>query len=336
MRIRYLRNALTSRIELLASIAIVATLATGPAMADPPSLIQYLPRDGAAIVVWTAPAGTVTGYNVYQQVVTDPNSDLPAATKVNTDPIKETSFMVPGLTNGTCYHFTVTAIVDGKESAPAGPTLSNSDTEGAKVCVSPQKPTQLGGGGEFYGVTVGTDFPGSHSVDAKGVITMKASGHDIYGQSDAFYFLAMPMAGDVTVTVRCVSGPTATADENGWNLGGPMIRESLDSPSRFAMMQIARDDPLQFKKRLTEGETPQNNDNGRDDNTARPVWLRVVRKGDDFTAFFSEDGTDYTQVGDVANISGFAKEPFVGVALCGHQDGEYSTATFDDFKITSP
>jgi len=337
MRLRYVRNALTSRIELLASIAVVATMATGTAMADPPSLVQYLPRDGAAIVVWTAPAGTVTGYNVYQQVVTDPNSDLPAAKKVNTDPIKETSLMVQGLTNGTCYHFTVTAIVDGKESDPASPTQGNADGEGAKVCVAPQKATQIKGvTGDFYGFNIGTSFAGSHSVDANGVITMKASGDDIYNSADAFYFLAMPMAGDITVTVRCVSGPTQTSDGNGWNLGGPMIRETLDSHSRFAMMQIASTSQLQFKKRQELDTTPANDGFDRDDNTKRPVWLRVQRKGDLFNAAWSEDGKTYTALGDPQSIDGFVKEPYVGVALCGHQDGEYSTAVFDNFAITSP
>jgi Fibronectin type III domain len=339
MKLQYVRNALASRIKVLAAMAVVATLATGPAMADPPSLVQYLPRDGAAIVVWTAPAGTVTGYNVYQQIVDDPTKDPPASTKVNTDPIKETSFMVPGLKNGTCYHFTVTAIVDGKESDPAGPALAGSsgDSDGTHVCVVPQKPTQIAGvTGDFYGFNIGTNFPGSHSVDASGVINMKASGWDMYNQTDGFYFLATPMAGDITVTVRCVSGPTQTSDGNGWNLGGPIIRETLDSHSRFAMMQIASTSQLQFKKRQELDSTPANDGFDRDDNTARPVWLRVQRKGDLFNASWSEDGKTFTALGDPQSIDGFVKEPYVGIALCGHQDGEYSTAVFDNFKITSP
>jgi hypothetical protein len=330
---------LHSVVRALASFAGVATLATSAAMADPPGQVQYLPRDGAAIVVWMAPAGNVTGYNVYQSIVDTPTAQPAAPVKVNTDPIKETSFLVQSLKNGTCYHFTVTAIVDGKESAPAGPNPTHRDPPGGtNTCVVPQKPTQLAGAGtaEFYGMTIGTNFPGSHSVAANGAITLKASGWDIWEASDGFYYLATPMAGDITMTARIVSGPTETSDGNGWNLGGPMIRESLDTHSRFAFMQVARDNELQFKKRVTYNETPENDGLGRDDNTARPIWVKLVRKGDDFHAFWSEDGKTYEEVGGGVTIDGFSKEPFVGLALSAHQDGEYSEMVVDNFSITKP
>jgi len=339
MRQQYLRRTLASCIPVLASIALVATLGTGVAAADPPTLVQTIPNDGAVLVVWSAPAGNVTGYNVYQSVVTDPKSDLPAPTKVNTDPIKETSFLVQGLTNGTCYHFSVSAIVDGKESDKAGPTVANTD-QGSKVCVSPQKPTAIPGvTGNFVGMTIGTDYPGSHTVDAKGVITLKASGFDIWNEADGMYFLAMPMAGDITMTVRTVSGPTENENGGGWEQGGAMIRETLDSASRFAMILVSRANALEFKKRVTVAEQPVNDDVSRDDNTARPLWLRIQRTGDVFKSWYSEDdGKTFVQAGDAAGvtISNFVKEPWVGLALSGHDDGNYSTAVFDNFKITTP
>jgi hypothetical protein len=330
MRSRYLRNA-------LASIVITAAFGTGvAAAADPPTLVQQVPNDGSVLVVWSAPAGNVTGYNVYQQVVTDPTADLPAATKVNADPIKETSLLVQGLTNGTCYHFSVSAIVDGQETAKAGPTVANGD-DGGKVCVAPQKPTTIPGvTGNFVGINIGTDFPGSHTVDANGVITMKASGFDIWNEADGIYFLAMPMSGDITMTARVTSGPTATTDDDGWNQGGPMIRESLDSASRFAMLLISNRNSMQFKKRVTVAVQPENDDANQDDNEHRPVTLRIERKGDNFRAWFSVDGTNFEEVGSGVTIDNFVKEPFVGIALSGHQEGEYSTMVVDNFKITSP
>jgi Fibronectin type III domain len=326
---------LVSRVEALASIVVVLLLTAGIASADPPDQVQYLPRDGAAIVTWMAPTGNVTGYNVYQQIVTDPKSQPAAATKVNTDPIKETSFMVPNLMNGTAYHFSVSAIVDGKESEQVGPFPAQTD-QGTYVAVIPQKPVKLGGAGEFYGSNIGTNYPGSHEVDAQGTIMMKASGWDIQSDADGCYFLAMPMAGDITVTVRCVSGPTATSDDNGWNLGGPMIRESLDARARLAMTQVARTGNLQFKRRTGFAESPPDTQTTDIDPTKRPVWLRIVRKVNDFTGFVSEDGTNWIQVGDTETIDNFAKEPYVGLTLSAHQDGEYTTAVFDNFKITSP
>jgi hypothetical protein len=329
------RIALAWGARLLVTTAIAAVLATASAAAQAPDNVQYLPQDGAVIVLWTAPAGNVTGYNVYQQIVTDPTSQPAAGEKVNAEPVKGTSLRVDKLQNGTSYHFTVSAIVDGKESEKVGPAPAQTD-QGDIVAAVPQKPVQLGGAGEFYGYNIGTDFPGSHQVAANGEITIKGSGWDIQSDADGFYYLAMPMAGDITVTVRTVSGPTATSDDNDWNLGGPMIRETLDSRSRLAMAQVARKGCLQFKRRLEFGEGPPDTCGDEISPEKRPVWLRVVRKGDDFSGFISEDGTAWTQVGETVTIANFVKEPYVGLAVSAHQDAEYTTIVFDNFKITSP
>jgi hypothetical protein len=188
----------------------------------------------------------------------------------------------------------------------------------------------------FVGHNIGTDFPGTHTVAADGAITMRASGWDIWESSDGFYFLATPIEGDLTITARVVSGPTMTSDENGWNLGGVMVRESLDARSRFAMMQVARDNELQFKKRVEFNETPQNDGFSRDDNTARPVTVRLERKGDNFRAWYSNDGTNFEEVGGGVTIENFAKQAYVGLALTSHQDTEYSTITWDSVTITKP
>jgi hypothetical protein len=312
-------------------------LAVGAAAAQTPEQVQYIPRDGAAVIVWMAPAGDVTGYNVYQYEPASPGGDLGAGKKVTAEPIKTTSHVVEGLTNGKAYHFKVSAIVGGTESEQAGPQPTHRDPPGGeKVVVVPQAPVKVGGIDGFVGHTIGTDFPGSHTVAADGSITMKASGWDIWEASDGFYFLATPMSGDLTITARVVSGPTETSDGNGWNLGGVMIRESLDARSRFAMMQVARDNELQFKKRVEFNETPQNDGFSRDDNTARPVTVRLERKGNDFRAWYSDDGTAFEEVGGGVTIDNFAPEPYVGIALSAHQDTEFSELKVDNVTITKP
>jgi hypothetical protein len=316
------------------AIAAVLILAVSPVLAaDPPSQVQYLPRDGAAVVIWNG-VTDATGYNIYQQIVTDPAADPPTAVKVNAEPVKTTSYVVENLKNGTAYHFRVSAIVDGQETEAAGPTLAEGN--GNFAAVVPQKAT-VHEGRELYGFNIGTDWPGSHTVDASGAITMKASGRDIYGMGDGFYFLALPLSGDVTVTARVVSGPTKVADdEGGWEQGGPMIRESLDAEARMTILAVMRTNPLQYKRRMEVATTPDHTEADRGDNTRRPVWLRLVRKGDTFSSFYSDDGTTYKAVGDAVTISGFAKEAYVGLSFCGHKDGEYQTIVYDNFQITTP
>jgi hypothetical protein len=313
----------------LVALAIGAA-AVRAAAAQTPDQVQYLPRNGAAIIVWTGVADA-TGYNVYQEVVTDPTAAPTGGTKVNAEPVKTTSLVVENLKNGTPYHFSVTAIVNGQESEAVGPYPAQGD-QGDVVVVVPQEPVL----GNYYGHNIGTDYPGSHQVTAEGQITLKASGWDIQSDADGFYFLAAPMAGDVTVTARVVSGPTITSDENGWNLGGVTIRESLDSRARFAMTQVAREGCSQFKRRTDFGESPPDSCSEDFDPTQRPLWVRVIRKGEEFSGFLSADGNDWKQVGETITIPGFPNEAYVGLAQCAHQDAEYSTIVFDNYKVTAP
>jgi hypothetical protein len=346
------RNVVRLGVGLLTPIVLMAALA-GPSAAaalDPEQVqVQYLPRDGAAIVLWNA-VDNATGYNVYQQEVTKPGSPsdqttATAATKVNTDPIKADihSLMVENLTNGKAYHFTITAIVGGAETDPVGPRPAGSGgDQGAFAPVVPQKPVKLDG---FYGYTIGTDLPGSHAIDDTGsTIVMKASGWDIQNSADGLYFLAVPVKGDVTVTARLVSGPSETANESSWNLGGPQIRGTLDPGSVLAMTQGAHAGRLQFKYREAYDNSPpeEHDTTGTfDDAEKRPLWLRVVRKGNDFSGFASYDGTTWLPLDDqgtggIHTIKDMPQEAYVGLSLSAHDDGEYTTATYDNFTITTP
>jgi hypothetical protein len=335
------RNVILRPAGRLGLAVLASVLLAGAAAAQAPEQVQYLPRDGAAIVLWN-PAPDATGYNVWQQEVESPTSDTLALKKVNATPITATSLLVENLTNGKSYHFRVSAIVAGIGSDPVGPAVAQGD-QGDFVAVVPQKPVKLAGRPEdFYGHNIGTDYPGSHTVSETGTITMRASGWDIQNDADGFYFLAAPIKGDVTVTVRMVSGPTETANGTDWNLGGPQIRASLDAGSILAMAQGARNGVAQFKYREEHGVgPPEERDTTGEDPARRPLWLRVVRKGDDFSGFHSNDGNTwvpFSSQGDtgVHTIKDMPDEAYVGLSLSAHDDGEYTTAVFDNFTITVP
>jgi hypothetical protein len=115
-----------------------------------------------------------------------------------------------------------------------------------------------------------------------------------------------------------------------------MFRESLDSRARLAMTQVAREGNLQFKRRTAFAESPPDTQTSEIELTKRPVWLRLVRKGNDFTGFVSEDGSNWIQITDTETIPDFVKEPYVRLAISAHQDGEYTTVAFDNVTITSP
>jgi hypothetical protein len=294
--------------------------------------IQILPRDKGALVAWNPAAVDGVTYNVYS---VQPNGSEPK--KLNTDPITGSSFVAEGLTNGTQTWIGITAVVGGVESLLQMPEPSN-DRGGRNTTSITPNPPILGG---LSLVNIGTETQGEVSVSGEGasaVVTMKGGGWDIWEENDGFAFLAMPMAGDIDISARFVKGPSEVDGGGGWELGGPMFRESTDSASRFLMAQISRANELQFKRRTVQYATPTNTGLSRDDNEARPVSTRLVRKGNTFQAFYSEDnGATWETLGDdetsKQTIDGFSSMPLVGIALAAHTEGEVSEVTIDNIVI---
>jgi hypothetical protein len=297
--------------------------------------IQYLPRDKGALIAWNAPAVEGATFNVYQ---VDANLGNPK--KLNTDPINGSSFVAEGLENGTPYHFAITAVVNGVESLMAAPEPVAEAHGDNNAIVVPMAPV-LGG---LSLLNIGTGDPGSITVTGEGanaVVTMKAGGWDIYQEADGFGFLAMPIEGDVEISARFVKGPSETDGGGGWELGGPMIRESADAGSRFVMAQVSSQNELQFKRRKVQYATPTNTGLSRDDNTARPVTTRLIRKGNEFQASYSEDGgTTWKPIGDddtsKDTLENFSSMPLVGIALSAHSEGQLTEATIDQIVIKKP
>jgi hypothetical protein len=298
--------------------------------------LQILPRDKGALVAWT-PAGVEGAtYNVYS---VDANGANPK--KLNAEPINGSSFVVEGLTNGTQTWIGVTATVGGVESLLQMPEPSNDRGGRNHASVTPNPPVVLGEGVALSLLNIGTATPGEVSVSGTGaasVVTMKAGGWDIWEEADGFAFLAMPMAGDVEISARFVKGPTESDGGGGWELGGPMFRESADAASRFVMAQVASQNELQFKRRKVEFATPTNTGLSRDDNTARPVSTRLVRKGNEFQATYSEDnGATWKPIGDddtsKDTLENFSSMPLVGIALSAHTEGSITEATIDNIVI---
>ncbi len=103
--------------------------ATPSAQSGPPAAPTNLaatPGDAQVALQWTAPPGTVTGYNVYAS-----QSSSGGYSKAGSS--QTTSYTDAGLTNGTAYYFTVTAVNGAGEGAPAGPVSATPQAPPLKV-----------------------------------------------------------------------------------------------------------------------------------------------------------------------------------------------------------
>lgn len=309
--------------------------------------VAYLPRDGSVLVTWrpVAIAGAEVSYNVYRVTANGGQRE-----KLNAEPIKTSSFLVEGLTNGQRYWFGVTAVINGVESGLQMPEPNSNNQNGQRrVGVAIPGPALLGGLQLYH---IGLHEPASIQVTGEGAaakITFRAAGTNVWQTGDGIPFLAIPIEGDLDISARFVKGPTE-ADGGGWEHGGVMIRESLDPGARFVYAEVPLDNRLEFKRRRAPAQQNIVSFVHRDDNAARPVAVRLTRRGDTFECFYSEDdGRTWLPLGDPDSaaldetskdtIAGFPKRAFVGLTLCPHFTGvagRYTEAEIDQFEIKTP
>jgi regulation of enolase protein 1 (concanavalin A-like superfamily) len=141
----------------------------------------------------------------------------------------------------------------------------------------------------------GTDIgnlriPGS-STYSSGTFTITAAEGDIWNTSDQFHFVYRQVTGDVEIVARIAS---ITLDTHRRSQAGVMIRESLTAQSRHVAMVGTPAAGYAFKRRTQTG--------GSSESTAGPAtnppgWVRLVRAGDQFSAYFSTNGVNWQRVG---------------------------------------
>jgi hypothetical protein len=166
--------------------------------------------------------------------------------------------------------------------------------------------------------------PGSFSV-ASGVFTIRASGTDIWGSTDEFYYVYQPMSGDGEITAR-VTGLQNTAP---WAQAGVMIRETLTGNSRHAFMMVSAQNGLDLEYRTTTGGPTA--EVYRGNNGRVPVWVRLVRTGNTFKGYYSTDGVSWTLQGSVTVTMG--SSVYIGLGVSSLKNTVLNTATLDNVRV---
>jgi hypothetical protein len=177
---------------------------------------------------------------------------------------------------------------------------------------------------------------GSFGYDpATKIYTVTGGGADIWDKADAFHYVYKQLSGDGEIIAQVVEigGPSA----NEWRKVGVMIRESLDAGSRHALMAVSpgASHGLAFQYRDKSGNS--NSEHGVDNATA-PYWVKLVRRGDEFTGYHSPDGITWTMK-DPAGVERDAANPvtiemgpnvYIGLAVSSHDAKVMCKSVFSD------
>ena len=260
---------------------------------------------------WNA-VGGANNYTVQYKTV--------AAASWTTANTNTNTIALSALDCGTSYLFTVQA-----NCASGASAISNGSFSTSTCTVSCTLPTR------WSADDIGSPGAAGSSCNTggtTGVFNMNGSGADIGSTSDQFQFANTFLNSDMSVQAR-----VATLDaSNPQNKLGLMMREDLSVGARNAFIGLTSASGLFFQYRnATGGGTTAQTVPG----LVPPYWVKLAKTGTKYAAFYSVDGTGWTQVGTDVDLGfGSTASPLMGFAITSHNNTILSSGTIDGFSET--
>jgi regulation of enolase protein 1 (concanavalin A-like superfamily) len=260
--------------------------------------------DAQVMLSWAAVPGA-TGYTV-KRSDTALGSFAPLVPK-----IPATSYVDTTAMNGTAYFYKVSA----SNAAGDGPDSAT------------QTATPVAG---WSSEDVGGSTPPGTTMQNGAAFTLTGGPGDIYNNADVLRFAFQNVSGDATITARVASLQNVDA----YSKAGVMMRAGVD-PGAINVAAVTTPTAAnghRLQSRTTAaGTTAQDKSNSGN----APIWLRLVRRGNVFTASTSANGTTWATLGTAKTITMPAMIN-VGLALSSHVVTTAGSAMFDNVSITRP
>jgi endoglucanase len=164
------------------------------------------------------------------------------------------------------------------------------------------------------------------TTESGGTITVEGEGSDIYGTTDEFRFVYKAFTGDGEMVAKV----TSVENTNTWAKAAVMMRQFLTGGSKYALLMQAPDKKLQFQYRTTDNQSIGSGQQANVSSYASWAFLKMRRSGNSFSAFYSSDGTNWTQLGTTQTIDMGTGTVYGGLAVCSHVNDSLCTATFSN------
>jgi hypothetical protein len=175
--------------------------------------------------------------------------------------------------------------------------------------------------------SVGQTPPGGKAQydAAKGEYRITGGGANMWGATDAFYFVWKKASGDVTLTADIQWVGTSAAEHRKAVL---ILRQGLDPSSPYADAVSHGNGLTSLQFRGASNEQTYQIVAAEDG----PSRLRIAKKGSRFTMYFGKPGEELKASGPVEFVT--LQEPFyVGVGVCSHVATTLETAIFSNVKL---
>lgn len=156
---------------------------------------------------------------------------------------------------------------------------------------------------------------------------ISGSGQGAFHAKDYFQFVYQKVSGDADITVRVAS----MTGNNKFAAAGVVMRETLLSNAVDATLMVTNRAGIQFQIRREAG-SPRNS-HGHVQSGSAPVYLRLTRVANIFSAYSSIDGSTWTMVGSLEVP--MTHTVWLGMGVSSGDYRNLNTATFEDVVVTN-
>jgi hypothetical protein len=180
----------------------------------------------------------------------------------------------------------------------------------------------------------------SFAEPSPGSFILSGIGEDVWSNFDRFRYACRRLSGDGSIIAR-VTGVTNTDD---WAKYGVMIREGLAPGSAYAFMFITPSGTRAFENRAANGSGFTKSAHGYHRGIKPPFWVKVERKGNQLTGYYSADGREWIKQREDEGDKGYLSpnpqtinmpgSVYIGLAACSHDTNIVGTATFSHVVTT--
>jgi len=291
-----------------------------------PTGLTATPGNAQVSLSWMASSGALN-YNVLRSTTSNGTYTIISMNQ------SSTSFVNTGLTNGTTYYYEVNAV----------------NSSGTSANTSPVSATPSGGSNLPAGQTdmdIGGSLPAGTGNDSGGVYTLTGGGANIWGTSDQFNYVYQRGSNDETIVTR-VTGLSGT-NLNASAKAGIMFRDSTAANAIFVDVDYLPSSTgvgrVEFLYRAATGASasyvPGINVNVAPLSKSKPVWLKLVKSGTTYTAYYSTSvttPTTWTLVNSTTpsvTVSMTNNSSYLtGLDVCSLNNGTSVTGTFDNVSM---
>lgn len=170
-----------------------------------------------------------------------------------------------------------------------------------------------------------TNVRGNASYDtSQDLFTLSASGGEIWGKKDDFHYVYREVSGDVEATVK-VSSISANSD---FSKAGIMFREGSADDTKHVFLGTSVGKGVAMERRHVVGGGTTRSGKG---NLPATIWLRLLKIGNYVSAYYSEDGDNWSFLSE--DTIDFPDTVFIGLAVASQVEDETVSADFGELHI---